>query len=1103
MDQRESGRHSGGCVSGDEARIAENANSFATSMLESSNDLVAAVDSELRFVALNAPFRREFKLIFGVPLHSGQRLNDVLSHFTKDREKAAALCQRALAGEAFRVIETFGDDQLLRKSYEFAFTPIFDTFHQPIYAAIVVRDLTMSRANERRFGALLEAAPDATIIMRSDGTIDLANTHAERMFGYGRHKMLGLPVERLIPERFRARHTALRHQFSLHPGNRPMGSGRTDLVGLRADGSEFPVEISLNPLDVGGDTMVVAAIRDMTVRQRAEDKWRALSAELERRVVERTAELEHAHKTFKTTFEQASVGIAHVGLDGKWIQVNQTLCDIVGYTNEEITSLTFQDITYPDDLDADLKLMYQLLAGEISAYAMDKRYVRKSGKVIWINLNASLVRDQHGAPEYFIAIVKDISDRKRAEAALQKSRDDLELAVSATGVGMFDYYPQTGDVHWSAEIKRQYGLELEERIDYNATLSRVHPEDRKQVDAQLQQAMQDPSHSRFDLEYRIIRFDDKLERWIQARGQFFFDGGRPWRCIGTSLDITEKKQAEEALRESERQLRLIFDATPIGMVRRAVSGEILEANAAFLRLTGRRREDVAAGKLRWDRMTPPEHLAADRKAMEQAARKGISEIFEKEYVRANGERVPVLVAFASAGVNQDIVGFVLDISERKQVEERIRQAALHDPLTGLPNRELLFDYAKRIFARARRSRQHSAVLFVDLDRFKLINDNYGHEAGDEVLREVARRITDCTRGEDIAFRLGGDEFIVLLPEIDTDANAGEVARHMANCLNRPYHVDGLELSVSPSVGISIYPQDGEDIDTLVSRADAAMYLAKQAGRNSTQFYSQELAAQSQLQSRIEAQVKAALAQNAFELFYQPVIDMRTSQLIGVEALVRWPHADVGPDRFVPVAESTGQINQLGEWVICEACRQHKKWLGHGLPAIPIAVNVSAVQLRNHDFAHLFADLMGYNMLNAAALQIEVTETALMENLDRALDVLTQLQRMGVKIALDDFGTGYSSLNYLSRLPINKIKVDKSFVQRIDHDMASRAITQAIIALGRTLMLEVVAEGIESESALHYLRQHGCNHAQGYLVCKPVNAEAFEAWYRGQITVGTH
>jgi diguanylate cyclase (GGDEF)-like protein/PAS domain S-box-containing protein len=784
--------------------------------------------------------------------------------------------------------------------------------------------------------------------------------------------------------------------------------------------------------------------------------------------------------------------------------VNQKLCDIVGYTKDEMATLTFQDITHPDDLEADLKLMNRLLAAQIPSYAIDKRYVRKDGRLVWINLNVSLVRDDAGVPEHFIAVVKEINDRKQAEAALRKSRDDLELAVSATGVGMFDFYPQTGELYWSPELKRHYGLDPDAPSDFGKFVSGMHPADRQHVLDRLDKVTHDPSNNHFELEHRIIRFDDQQERWIQARGHVLFDNrGKPWRCIGTALDITEKKQAEGALRKSEHQLRLIFQANPIGMVKRSITGEIREANSAFLRLVGYREEDLLEGRLRWDRLTPPEYMDADREAMTQAARHGISDVIEKEYIRADGQRVPVLIAFAMVGSDHELVGFVLDISERKVAEERVRQAALHDPLTGLPNRALLFDFAKRTFARANRTHRHSAILYVDLDRFKPINDNYGHEVGDGVLREVAHRLTFCTRGGDMVFRLGGDEFLVLLPEIDSDSNAGDVARHMADCINRPYRVNGLELMVSASVGVSIYPRDGVDLETLVNNADAAMYQAKQAGRNNIHFYSQELAARSQFQSRIEEKLKVALAQGKFQLHYQPILDTRTARLTGVEALVRWPHANIGPDQFVPIAEATGHITRLGDWVIAEACRQHKQWMEHGLPAIPIAVNVSAVQLRTAGFVEEFARLAADCTSDMTALQVEVTETALMENLDRAVDVLARLQQLGVKVALDDFGTGYSSLNYLSQLPIDKIKVDKSFVHRIEHDTASRAITQAIIALARALDLEVVAEGIESESLLNYFREHGCNHAQGFYMCKPVSADAFETWYRKTRSTSLH
>jgi diguanylate cyclase (GGDEF)-like protein/PAS domain S-box-containing protein len=451
--------------------------------------------------------------------------------------------------------------------------------------------------------------------------------------------------------------------------------------------------------------------------------------------------------------------------------------------------------------------------------------------------------------------------------------------------------------------------------------------------------------------------------------------------------------------------------------------------------------------------------------------------------------------YGTSGNPTRMTGIVYNITERKAAEEKVRHAALHDSLTGLPNRAMLFEYAGHLLPHNRRTNKCAAVLFLDLDRFKPINDTHGHETGDVVLKEVAGRLSRSLRAEDIVVRFGGDEFLVFLQDIQHASYAGDVARHIVGQINEPYAIGELALSLSTSVGISIFPSDGQDIDALVSHADAAMYQAKQAGRNSFQFYSPKFAAGTKMQLAIEQELKSALRTDAFHLCYQPVFDLQTGDIVSVEALLRWKNADIGPDRFVPIAEATGIINPIGRWVMQEASRQYKAWIANGLPAIPISVNVSVVEFRGKDFVSRFERLIGEHGIEPAALQLELTETAAMDDIDHAVVVLGQLKALGVTILLDDFGTGHSSLAYLARLPLDKIKIDKSFVCRIDSDVASRAVTDAMLALGHTLGLEVVAEGIESERVLDYIRSRGCQQAQGYLFSKPMSGEAFEIWYR--------
>lgn len=436
-----------------------------------------------------------------------------------------------------------------------------------------------------------------------------------------------------------------------------------------------------------------------------------------------------------------------------------------------------------------------------------------------------------------------------------------------------------------------------------------------------------------------------------------------------------------------------------------------------------------------------------------------------------------------------------DITGQKLTEEKLLHASLHDPLTGLPNRAMLFDYANRLFSHNQRTSQCAAILFFDLDRFKPINDSHGHDVGDEVLKLVANRLSAKLRTEDIVIRLGGDEFVILLQDIKNPAQtAAEIVRHMLARVCEPYHIDELCLSLSASAGISLFPFDGHDIDTLISHADMAMYQAKQAGRNNYQFYSPKFAGRMKLHLAIEQQLKASLSDASFHLCYQPVLNVETRAIVSVEALLRWPNKEIGPDQFVPVAEATGIINPIGRWLLEEACLQHKAWIARGLPPIPIAVNVSVVEFRDKNFIKRFDDVIRKHGLDRNALQVELTETAVMDDLEHAVMVLSQLKTLGVTVLLDDFGTGYSSLAYLARLPLDKVKIDKSFISGLEADLACRAVTDAVITLGRKLNLDVVAEGIESSNMLDYVYSHGCTQVQGYYLGMPMKGDIFETWY---------
>ncbi len=594
--------------------------------------------------------------------------------------------------------------------------------------------------------------------------------------------------------------------------------------------------------------------------------------------------------------------------------------------------------------------------------------------------------------------------------------------------------------------------------------------------------------------------DSKVHHWSAQEIALAEDVvDRTWAAI-------ESARAQAELRRERDYSEYILNSMTEGFASISADWVMTHFNAEASRISQLSSFDVV-GRNHWE-VWPELKGTAVEELYLRVMQTRKSSTTEVPHLTPNGTQVWLEIR-AYPAIDGGLAVFFRDITERKRVDEEIRHASLHDPLTGLPNRAMLFEYAAHLLPHNRRAARGAAVLFLDLDRFKPINDTHGHEIGDKVLQEISARLSQSLRAEDLVIRMGGDEFVVLLQDIDASAYAADVARSITEKISEPYQIGELTLSVSTSIGISMFPCDGQDIDTLVSHADAAMYEAKQDGRGNFQFYSSGLTDGIQQQNNIEQLLKLAIQTNSFQLVYQPVLDISTLEVVSVEALLRLQNGSaIGPKQFVPVAEATGIINSIGRWVIEEAVRHLASWSALGLPAIPIAVNVSAVEFRDLNFVDRFEQLIGGYSIDPKLLQLEVSETALLHDLDHTIASLSRLKALGVAILLDDFGTGHasSSLASLSRLPLDKIKIDKSFLHRLEKDRGSRAVTDAMITLGLALDLEVVAEGIETTYALEYVRSQGCTQAQGFLFCKPISGEEFERWYRAkansQQNVGT-
>jgi diguanylate cyclase (GGDEF)-like protein/PAS domain S-box-containing protein len=567
-------------------------------------------------------------------------------------------------------------------------------------------------------------------------------------------------------------------------------------------------------------------------------------------------------------------------------------------------------------------------------------------------------------------------------------------------------------------------------------------------------------------------------------------------------DISQRKRAEEALRKSERRLNAILNSISDMAWFKDREGRFILVNDAFAASAGKKADDLP-GKTDfdvWPKNLAEKYIADDREVMH----KGVRKRFEEPLAGTDGmnrwiETIKTPI-YDETGAVTGTVGIARDVTDRKRMEEEIRHMAQHDALTGLPNRRLFLDLLKVEIAQARRHRTKLAVLFLDLDRFKEINDTLGHETGDQLLKEVARRFRKTIRESDTVARIGGDEFNMVLSDIAVAEGVSEIAVKIVKSLADPVIIGGHELHISTSVGVSIFPDDSEEIETLLRYADIAMYHAKESGRNTFRFYNPSINIRSIEKMRLESRLRQAIARGELAVHYQPLIDIKTNRISYAEALVRWNHPERGlldPKEFLPLAEETGFITSIDEWVLKTVCAQARSWKESGFDSFCVTVNLSARQFQSPDLVKMVSSVLSETGMSPRRLDIEVTENTAMSNIEQTVSQLRKLTGMGVHISIDDFGTGYSSLNYLKKLPIERIKIDKSFISDIATDPDDRAIISAVTSMARQMGLRTVAEGVENEEQLAFVKEAGCDEVQGFLMSRPLPPERFREMAMGR------
>ena len=805
--------------------------------------------------------------------------------------------------------------------------------------------------------------------------------------------------------------------------------------------------------------------------------------------------LRESEQRYRSLVENAPLCIHELDMEGRFTAVNRAGLLMMDVNEQNpVLGYSYLDIVDASSRDNVQALLEQAYSGQISHFEF-----RGCGASAQVFKSCFVpIKNSEGRVTKLMGMTEDITERKLSEQSLRNIEELFRVSQFYGGIGVWENDLVNNRQYWSETVTSLLGFPDARKPAWENFISAVYPEDRNPVTAAHQAHIQDGKP--YDVDYRMVGQDGKI-RWMRSAGQAERDAnGKPVRMLGIVQDITERKLAENDLRIAATA----FESQE-GMLVTDAKGVILRVNRTFTKVTGYSAEE-AIGKnpriLSSGRKSPAFYASMWESINHTGSWEG--EIWNR---RKNGEVYPEYLIITAVkdknGVVTHCVGSFTDITVSKAAADEIKHLAFYDPLTQLPNRRLLQDRLQQALTASARSKMHGALLFIDLDNFKTLNDTLGHDKGDLLLQLVAGRLTAAVRECDTVARLGGDEFVIMLEDLtegyhEAVIQSETVGEKVLASLNQPYQLSGHLHRSTPSIGVTLFSDHIKSIDELLKQADIAMYQAKSSGRNTLCFFEPFMQAEIATRTNLEADLNQALQDRQFLLHYQPQMN-EEGRITGAEALVRWQHPLRGlmlPVEFIRLAEETGLIVPLGLWVLETACRQLTNWAARKETAhLTLSVNVSARQFQQADFVERVSAVLDRTGVNPYKLKLELTESLLVSNVEDTIAKMTALKAKGVSFSLDDFGTGYSSLSYLKQLPLDQLKIDQGFIRDILIDANDAAIAKMVVALAESMGLAVIAEGVEDEAQREFLDHHGCHAYQGYLFSCPLSLEAFEAFLK--------